>query len=76
MSETVLWIEGMCCEDCRTRLRDALRGVEGVERVYVDLNQNEATVWGTATRSELVAATVSAGFSVSPYPVPEARGIG
>lgn len=76
LESTVLWVSGICCEDCRNRLTAALRAVPGVDRVYLDLAQNEATVWGTAERAALRAAVTAAGFALSPYPVPEARGIG
>lgn len=71
-----LWITGLCCGACRKRLTAALLALRGVCRVEVDLQNNEASVWGAAPRAELEAAVHQAGFGVSRFPVPEQRGAG
>jgi copper chaperone CopZ len=63
-------------ESCRDRIRQALKQVAGVKRVCVDLSRNEVTVWGDPDRAQVRAAVVAAGFGLSPYPVPEGRGVG
>jgi copper chaperone CopZ len=74
--ELTLWVAGMCCGNCRDRLTTALKAVKGVERVWVDLARNEAVVWGDPAQGDLAAAVAAAGFTLSPYPVPEPRGVG
>lgn len=76
MSEQTLWVEGICCERYRTRVRQAVSAVPGVERSLIDLGRNEVTVWGDAERKALTEAIRAVGFTVSPFPVPEPRGIG
>jgi copper chaperone CopZ len=75
-NELTLWVTGMTGEACRDRIRQALLAVAGVRRVVVDLSRNEVIVWGEADSGLVRAAVVAAGFGLSPYPVPEARGVG
>lgn len=58
-------IQGMACENCRSRVEQALNGLAGVSAT-VDLKTGTATVSaGTATAEQLCKAVEEAGFSVS-----------
>ncbi|MFP4161872.1 MAG: heavy-metal-associated domain-containing protein [Ectothiorhodospira sp.] len=58
-----LHVEGMSCEHCEARVRDALAGVSGVERVVsVDRSTQEALVEGAIDPGRLVAAAEAQGY--------------
>ena len=61
---TTLKIEGMMCQHCQARVDKALRAVDGVEDVTVDLENGSAAVTGTADLEALKAAVVDAGYEV------------
>ncbi|HCO70459.1 MULTISPECIES: heavy-metal-associated domain-containing protein [unclassified Mesotoga] len=42
-----LEIEGMSCNHCRMRVENALKAVDGVEKVIVDLDNGTAEVFST-----------------------------
>ena len=42
-----LEIEGMSCNHCRMRVENALKAVDGVEKVIVDLDSGTAEVFST-----------------------------
>lgn len=59
---TELSIDGMSCASCVGRVEAALRKVEGVTEVNVNLATEQATILGTADAAMLVAAVESAGY--------------
>lgn len=61
-----LSIEGMNCQHCAQRVKDALEGVAGVTRADVDLDAGEAAVTAekAVTREQLAAAVADAGYEV------------
>ena len=59
---TVLSVEGMMCEHCRSRVEKALSAVSGVKKVVVDLVAKTATVTGTADLLDLKEAVIAAGY--------------
>ena len=65
--ETVnLDVQGMHCEKCVARVKEALEGVEGVTGADVRLQDNAATVEGHGFDScALVAAVEAAGFEAA-----------
>ncbi|WP_425805097.1 heavy-metal-associated domain-containing protein [Desulfitobacterium sp. Sab5] len=63
MSQTTLKVDGMTCNHCKMHVDEALRGVNGVEAVKVDLAKGEAVVLGEAKREELIKAVEEAGYS-------------
>lgn len=65
--ETVkLDIQGMHCEKCVARVKEALEGVEGVTGVEVSLEDNAATVEGRGfATDELINAVVAIDFGAS-----------
>jgi len=68
MSDMRLDIEGMKCDGCATAVRQALEGVEGVERADVSLDEGTAVlvVAGSVSAGTLTAAVEEAGYSASP----------
>lgn len=61
-----LAVEGMSCASCVGRVEAALRKVEGVHEVSVNLATERATVQGTAETQALEAAVEAAGYDVRP----------
>lgn len=63
-NRTQLGIEGMTCSACARRVSDALRRVDGVEAVDVDLRGASADVRHAATTSKqaLADAVSRAGY--------------
>ncbi|MGZ8438386.1 MAG: heavy-metal-associated domain-containing protein [Candidatus Limnocylindrales bacterium] len=66
MSETIRFpIEGMTCTSCVNRITRALRKLDGVEQVRVDLARETATVRrdaALATDSALATAIAAVGY--------------
>ena len=58
--ETVLRVEGMMCGHCTSSVDSALRAVDGVLDVSVDLESKLATVLGSAPASSLIDACAAA----------------
>lgn len=55
-------IEGMNCPHCQASVTKAIAGVSGVEHVEVSLAGKSATVEGTASAEDILAAVRAAGF--------------
>ncbi len=66
MSETIRFpIRGMTCTSCVNRITRALRKLDGVEKVEVDLHRETATVRrdpALVSNSVLSAAVAEAGY--------------
>ena len=65
MQETTLKISGMTCGGCVANVEKILRGIDGVERADVSLDEGLARVRFDAQRTsvaELVDAVEDAGF--------------
>lgn len=61
-----LTVHGMTCGGCAAAVEKALRGVNGVTEVRVNLEAKQARVSfdpALATREQLAAAVVKAGFN-------------
>ena len=66
MSKTTLKIEGMMCEGCVGKVRDALENTDGVKSVDVNLKKGTATVEHSGVGDEeLIGAVVDTGFRAS-----------
>lgn len=62
-----LKIEGMSCEHCKKAVIDALKEIDGVEQVDVDLQAGKATVSfdpERATEQQMKEAIAEAGYEV------------
>ncbi|MFA5832694.1 MAG: heavy metal-associated domain-containing protein [Bacteroidota bacterium] len=60
-----LSISGMTCQSCASTVEKALKGVSGVTKAKVDLNDKKATVTYASAKtstSSLIKAVVDAGF--------------
>ncbi len=57
-------IKGMKCQHCRQKAEDAIKNVEGVESVTVNLESATAQVEGTATDEAIAEAVEEVGFFV------------
>ncbi|NLC11032.1 MAG: heavy-metal-associated domain-containing protein [Firmicutes bacterium] len=66
MSENiVLRIEGMSCKHCQAAVEDALKKLEGVESVKVDLKEGKSYITfdsSLLTKENLIEAVVKAGY--------------
>ncbi len=62
---TDLTIEGMTCGHCKKAVEDALRSVDGVTQVEVDLDAGRATVEG-GSLGAMIAAVAEEGYTASP----------
>ncbi len=58
-----LKIEGMSCNNCVRHVTEALKGVEGVEKVEVSLEEGRAEVIGTAQAEKLIEAVEEEGYA-------------
>lgn len=74
MNEQTLPIQGATCQGCVQRIRNALQAVAGVERVEVDLDQQNVTVTGPADGAALRAALEQAGYAGAQQPTAPADG--
>ena len=67
MSRQILLVEGMSCNGCATSVERALRSLDAVAEVNVDLASGRVTVdlAGDATAEQLAQAVRTAGFEVA-----------
>jgi P-type Cu+ transporter len=84
MTETIRFpVRGMVCGSCVSRITRAVRKLDGVERVDVDLRRERATVRrepALVSNAELAAAVAEAGYEADmdaamPVEADEARGL-
>jgi copper chaperone len=62
---TDLTIQGMTCGHCKKAVEDALRSVEGVTSVEVDLEAGRARVEGGDVQ-RMIAAVSEEGYTAAP----------
>ncbi|WP_299425966.1 cation transporter [uncultured Meiothermus sp.] len=60
---TQLKIEGMSCNNCVRHVTEALKKVQGVEKVEVSLQDGRAEVTGTAPVAQLIEAVQEEGYT-------------
>ncbi|GAA3778426.1 hypothetical protein GCM10022225_77920 [Plantactinospora mayteni] len=58
-------VAGMSCQPCSTKVATAVRAVPGVTDVRVELSERRVTVAGTAEESQIHAAIVGAGYTIT-----------
>lgn len=64
--EATMYVSGMSCSGCASKVEKALTDLEGVDQVTVDLDDNEVTVIfedGKITIEDLEKAVDSAGYT-------------
>ena len=64
MATLVMKVGGMSCGGCAKHVEKALRGVEGVSAVSVDVAQGTASVEGSASLEVMTASITEAGYQV------------
>lgn len=67
MATKELKIEGMSCDHCKKAVTDALKEIDGVDRVDVDLQAGKAIISfdpERATEQEMKEAIEEAGYEV------------
>ncbi len=60
--ENKLKIEGMHCEGCKKRVENALKGVKGVKKIKVDLENKEVSLSGAYDLDEVLSLLGDIGF--------------
>lgn len=55
-------VKGMTCDNCVHHVTEAVRGVEGVKDVKVDLGSNTAKVEGDFDDAAIIAAVEEEGY--------------
>lgn len=67
MKELTLAVSGMACEGCARNVEAALRGVDGVRRAEVSLEEGEArlVLEEDVAHRDLVEAVARAGYGAS-----------
>jgi copper chaperone CopZ len=58
-------VEGMMCNHCRANVENAIKSVEGVTDVSVDLASGTASVQGTASDENIIQAITDRGYSAT-----------
>ena len=58
-------VTGMSCAACSARVEKAVRGVEGVTEVSVNLLTNSMIVEGSADSSAIIAAVEQVGYGAA-----------
>jgi copper ion binding protein len=66
MEKTVLFdVRGMTCDNCVQHVTKAVRGIEGVHDVKVELATNSAKVEGEFDAQEIIQAIEEEGYEAS-----------
>ena len=58
-------VEGMMCNHCRANVESAIKSVDGVTDVSVDLASGTASVQGSASDESIIQAITSRGYSAA-----------
>ena len=58
-------VDGMMCNHCRANVENAIKSVEGVTDVTVDLASGTASVIGTASDESIIQAITDRGYSAA-----------
>ena len=64
MATQVLKVGGMTCGGCAKHVEKALRGLEGVSAVAVNVAEGTARVEGSASLEAMAASVTEAGYQV------------
>ncbi|EUJ46088.1 putative mercuric ion binding protein [Listeria riparia FSL S10-1204] len=67
MAKLVLEVEGMSCEHCEKRVREAIESVEGVQQAVISLEVGTAEVTydeGKEVKDNIAEAVDEAGYEV------------
>lgn len=64
----VFAVSGMTCGHCKSAVESAIREVEGIETVQVDLKAGKAILQGDASDASVLTAVEEAGYEAQPIP--------
>lgn len=64
-NKMTLKIKGMMCEHCKAHVEEALKRVDGITSVRVDLQNGTAEVEGSAAKESMEEAVKNAGYEVT-----------
>jgi copper chaperone CopZ len=56
-------VDGMMCNHCRANVENAIKSVEGVTDVTVDLASGTASVQGTASDEDIISVISERGYT-------------
>ena len=62
VNQVVYIIEGMSCNHCKASVEKAIRGLENVKNVEIDLGKKEAVVTGSPSDEVVKKAVEDLGF--------------
>ncbi len=57
-------VKGMMCNHCSMRVEKAIKSIDGVEKVSVNLNDGTVTIVGEFDLSEVEDAVIKEGYEV------------
>lgn len=64
MAQTILKVDGMACNGCRSKVEKALAGISGVTSVTVDLESKQAVITGPDNYAEYTKTVENLGFTI------------
>ena len=62
--ETIIGVDGMMCNHCKTHVENACKAVSGTVDAVVDLQEKQVSVTGSADAEALKKAITEAGYDV------------
>lgn len=65
MKETIIKVQGMACEGCENRIQNALKNMEGIEKVVANHKEGTVTVTANETLINMIKEKIEdLGFEV------------
>lgn len=65
MKETIIKVQGMACEGCENRIQNALKNMEGIEKVVANHKEGTVTVTANETLIDIIKEKIEdLGFEV------------
>lgn len=65
MKEAILKVQGMACEGCENRIQNALKNIEGIEKVVANHKEGTVTVTANETLIDIIKEKIEdLGFEV------------
>ncbi len=65
MKETIIKVQGMACEGCENRIQNALKNMEGIEKVVANHKEGTVTVTANETLINIIKEKIEdLGFEV------------
>ncbi len=65
MKETIIKVQGMACEGCENRIQNALKNMEGIEKVVANHKEGIVTITADETLINMIKEKIEdLGFEV------------